>query len=173
MPERPLEELKEEVGTSKVTAEGLTIEAGKVEEFARAVKDDNPVHRSESAATEQGFEAVPAPMTFLLTSAFPRYRPEDVPRQTSKQFDLGFDSRYSVHGEQEFEFERPVRVGDTLTGTTTLTDVYQREGDRGGTMTFAVFETEFRTQDDELVATTRATGIEIEQAPDSEGGSDE
>lgn len=170
MPDRPIEELKEKIGASKVTVEEMAIEAGKVEEFARAVGDDNPVHRDGSVAVEQGFERTPAPLTFLLTSAFPRYRPDDLPREASKQFELGFDSRYSIHGEQEFEFERPVLVGDTLTGTTTLADLYQREGQRGGTMTFAVFETEYRTGDNELVATTRATGIEVEQVPDSQGG---
>lgn len=57
-----------------------------------------------------------------------------------------------------------------LTGTTTLTDVYQREGSRGGTMTFAVYETAFRNQEDELVCTARLTRIETDGAiGDSDG----
>lgn len=50
MPEIPLDERKEKVGKSEVRVEGFTIEAGKVEEFARAVKSDDPVHRDEATA---------------------------------------------------------------------------------------------------------------------------
>lgn len=167
MPDRPLAELEEMIGTSKVTAQDLRVEAGKVEEFARAVRDDSPIHRDEAAAREAGFDAIPAPVTFLLTAAFPRYRPEGTGRE-SRGFDIGFDSRYNVHGEQEFEFERPVQVGDVLTGTTTLTDVYQREGERGGTMTFATFETVYRDQSGEKVVTERTTAIELGKVPDDE-----
>lgn len=167
MPTKPIEEIKEQVGTSVQTVEDLHIEAGKVEEFARALRDDNPAHRDEDAASEQGFDAVPAPLTFTRTSYFPRYRPDGIGADLG--FDLGLRSEYLVHGEQEYEYERPVEVGDVLTGTTTLTDVYQREGNRGGTMTFAVYETEFRDQGNNLVCTTRLTRIETSGAINEQG----
>lgn len=169
MPTKLIEELEAQVGTSVRTVEDLRVEAGKVEEFARAIRDDNPAHRDEAAAADQGFDSVPAPLTFTRTAYFPRYRPEDIDENLG--FDLGLRSEYLVHGEQEYEFERPVEVGDVLTGTTTLTDVYQREGRRGGTMTFAIYETEFRDQDGELVCTTRLTRIETGGAIDE--GDDE
>ncbi len=155
MPTKSFEELRAMVGTSVVTVDGFEVEAGKVEEFARAVRDDNPAHRSQEAAAEQGFDRVPAPLTFARVSSFPRYRAVD-----GRGIDLGFRREYSIHGEQSYEFERPLQVGDVLTGTTTLTDVYQREGSRGGTMTFAVLETEYRDESDELVVVDRATAIE-------------
>ena len=111
---------------------------------------------------------MPAPLTFTRTAYFPRYRPKGINENLG--FDLGLRPEYVVHGEQEYEFERPVEVGDVLTGTTTLTNIYQREGSRGGTMTFAVYETEFYDRDDELVCTTRLTRIETGNAIDS--GSD-
>lgn len=166
MPSKSMAELKEMVGETRVTVEDFHIEAGKVEEFARAVKDDNPAHRDEVAAANQGFDAIPAPLTFVRTSAFPRYRPEDVPRLG---FDIGIDIKRELHGEQEYEFERPVYVGDTLTGISTLADVYQREGERGGMMTFFVIETEFRDENDDLVVTERMTIIETaDQREDSD-----
>lgn len=152
-----MEQLEAMVGESRVTVEGLHVEQGKVEEFSSAVHDDNPAHRDETAAAEQGFEGIPAPLTFVRTSMFPRYRPEGVPRLG---FDIGIDIRRELHGEHEFEFERPVRVGDRLTGVSTLEDVYQREGGRGGTMTFFVIETEYRDETDETVVTERLTVIE-------------
>lgn len=167
MPTKTLAELESMVGTSVVTVEGFEIEAGKVEEFARAVKDDNPAHRSRAAASEQGFDSIPAPLTYARVSDFPRYRAVE-----GRGIDIGFERAYSIHGEQTYEFERPLKVGDVLTGTTTLTDVYQRDGSRGGTMTFAVLETEYRDDDGELVVTDRATVIETAGAIETEGSDD-
>lgn len=157
------------VGESVVTIEDFDIEAGKVEEFARAVKDPNPIHRDEEAAAAEGFDAKPAPITFSRTAFFPRYRPEGV--DSVRPFDLGFDRRYSVHGEQVYEFERPLQVGDSLTAEVTLTDVYQRDGSRGGQMTFVEFEFTYTDQNDDLVLTERTTVIETGGAID-DGGDD-
>ncbi len=167
MPDKSLDELQSLVGTSVVTVENFEIEAGKVEEFARAVKDDDPVHRDPEVATERGFERVPAPLTFERVSMFPRY-------QTVEHYgiDLGFRKEFTIHGEQAYEYERPLMAGDVLTGTTTLTDAYERDGGRGGTMTFAELETAYTDQDDELVLTARATVIETAGAIES-GESDE
>jgi len=160
MPEKPLAELRSMVGQSRVTVEGLTVEAGKVEEFARAIRDDDPVYRSAEAAEERGFDAVPAPLTFTRVGRFPRYCPPDLADAERRGFDLGFDPGHTVHGEQEYVYERPLRVGETLTGTRTLVDVYRKEGDRGGRMTFAELETEYRNEAGELVVTERRTRIE-------------
>lgn len=146
------------VGETYHVIEDFAIEAGKVDEFARAVYDDNPAHRDAAAAEAQGFAAIPAPLTFARTAYFPRYRPEGQDR--IRPFDLGFDPEYSLHGEQAYEYHRPITVGDVLSGYVTLTDVYQREGSRGGEMTFAVYEFEYFDADDELVLTERGTVIE-------------
>ncbi|WP_255197448.1 FAS1-like dehydratase domain-containing protein [Halorarius litoreus] len=163
MPRYPLADLEAQVGMSNVTVRNLRVEGGKVEEFARAIHDDNPAFR----ATKRD-EPVVAPLTFTRTSYFPQYRTPVADWEFG--FELGFDRNRSVHGEQAFEFERPVREGDVLTGVTTLTDVYQREGGKGGTMTFAVFETEYRDADDELVVVSRNTRIETGQPVGDEEG---
>lgn len=158
MPEKSLTELEAMVGTTRTTVESFDVEAGKVEEFARAVYDDNPAHRDPEAASEQGHDRIPAPLTFTRVADFPRHRPDDI--EGLRGFDLGFDREYVLHGEQSYEFERPVYVGDTLHGETTLTDVYRREGRRGGDMTFAEFETRYVDENDDLVLTERAVSIE-------------
>lgn len=158
VPTKPIEELEAMVGTTHENVVEFRVEAGKVEEFARAVGDDNPAHRDEEAATRQGFDGVPAPLTFTRTAYFPRYRPEGV--DAFRPFELGFRPEYSLHGEQAYEFERPLVVGDVLHGAVTLTDVYQKGGGRGGQMTFAEFEIEYYDEDDELVVTERQTVIE-------------
>lgn len=165
MPTKPLSDLRELVGESRVTVEGFRIEAGKAEEFARAVTDPNPVFRNEATARQRGHDRVPAPLTFTRVGTFPRYRPDGL---NGHGFDLGFRPEYVLHGEQAYEYERPARVGDILMGTTTLTDLYQREGGRAGTMTFAVFETEYRDQDGDHVLTERGTSIETDGALEAE-----
>jgi len=170
MPNRPIEELEAMVGDSRVTVEEFRIEAGKVEEFARAITSDDPVFRDEAAAADRGYDRVPTPLTYSQVGRFPRYTPDDV---DGKGFDLGFQPEYVLHGEQHHEYERPMAVGDVLEGTTTLADVFQREGPRAGTMTFAVLETEYRNRDGELVLTDRSTAIETSGAVDEDAGDEE
>jgi acyl dehydratase len=47
-----------------------------------------------------------------------------------------------LHGEQEFEYHRPVVVGDVLVSEGRITDVYEKES-KGKTMTFLVSETRY------------------------------
>lgn len=172
MSERTIHRLEPRVGETSQSVQGLTVEPGKVAEFAAAVGHDGALFRDSDVAARQGFERIPAPPTFTRTSMFPRYRPHGIGRLG---FDVGFDLRDELHGEQRYEFERPVYVGDVLSGATTLTDAYEREGRQGGTMTFAVLETEFTDEVGETVVTERQTLIESD-GPDSgnqpDGGGD-
>jgi acyl dehydratase len=158
VPAKPIAALKERIGETYRTVEGFGIERGKVAEFARAIHDASDIYFDETAARDAGYETIPAPPTFPRTSYFPRYRPDGVDH--SLGFDLGFDRARVVHGEQEYEYTRPLYVGDELVGDTTLEDVYQRDGRNGGTMTFAVLRTEFVDTDGEHVLTASNTRIE-------------
>lgn len=166
MPSKSVKELKKLVGKSRTVIEELEIEAGKVAEFARAIRDDNPAHRDHDEAREQDFKTIPAPLTFTRTGYFPRYHPDSV--DSIRPFDLGFRQEYTVHGEQAYEFERPVYVGDTLTGEVELTNIYQQEGRRGGTMTFAEYTFRYCDQDGNLVLTEHQTVIETGGAIEEE-----
>jgi peroxisomal enoyl-CoA hydratase 2 len=128
----------------------LRVELGKVREFARAVKDPNPVFFAEDAA--------PAPPTFLMTIA---HWLGDLGKTRSA---VKLDYRRLLHGEQEFEYVRPIRAGDVLTFRSRTKDVFEKAGKRGGKMLFIVGETEFRNQRGEVVAYMRNTAIETEGA---------
>ena len=52
-----------------------------------------------------------------------------------------------------------------LTMQTRVDKIYEKEGKRGGTMTFVETVTEFRDPDGKLVAEARSTAIETGQAP--------
>jgi hydroxyacyl-ACP dehydratase HTD2-like protein with hotdog domain len=45
-----------------------------------------------------------------------------------------------LHGEQEFEYHRPIVSGDVLDGEQSITDIYEKDTD-AATMTFVVMET--------------------------------
>jgi peroxisomal enoyl-CoA hydratase 2 len=133
----------------------LPIEWSKVREFARAIRDPNPVYFDpELAKKEAG--GIPIPATFLQVAAFWQDS-ESVPT-------ANFDLRRILHGEQEFEFFKPIFVGDVLTGIGRISDVFEREGGRGGKMTFMVTEIEYKNQKGEKVAVARSTLIETGQA---------
>ena len=132
----------------------MHIERGKVREFARAIKDDDPLYFGEEHARREAGGIMP-PLTFLQTVALwddGRGRPRPP-----------MDLKRALHGEQEFEFLKPIFVGDVLTAVTRIADIYEKTGKRGGTMTFVVTETEFTNQRGEVVARARQVGIETGQ----------
>lgn len=163
MPNRSLEALEAQVGDTNRTIEGFDVEAGKVAEFARAIHDPAAVYLDQGAAKQAGYDHIPAPPTFHRVSYFPRYRPSGIDEEFG--FDLGFDREYVLHGEQRYEYERPLVVGDSLWGETTLENVFQRAGASGGTMTFAILRTDLYDESDDLVLQAWNTRIETDGAP--------
>ena len=136
----------------------VPIEWSKVREFARAIRDPNPVYFDrEMAQKECG--GVPVPPTFLQAASFWM----DEHSMPAANFDL----RRILHGEQDFEFLKPIFVGDVLTGVARVADVYEKEGGRGGKMTFMLTEIEYKNQKGETVAFARGTLVETGQAVSS------
>jgi acyl dehydratase len=133
----------------------MPVERGKIREFAKAIKDDNPVYFDEDYATATLGGIMPPP-TFFMTLSHWDDTGEGRP-------DLQADIRYVLHGEQEFEYLKPVYAGDVLTAITRVKDIFEKPGRRGGTMAFGVMETEFRNQRGELCVIARATLIETGQ----------
>lgn len=128
-----------------------SVERGKIWEFARAVLNESPEHSKPDAI---------APPTFPQTLAFWRAR-QARPRGGGGEVR---DMRRVLHGEQEFEYIRPLRAGDVLTATSRVVDEYEKEGRRGGTMRFVVSETQFRDQNGDVVAYSRGTSIVTSKA---------
>lgn len=134
------------------------IELGKIREFGRALHSQNPVWYSEAAAAEAGLDGVPIPPTFPISTAF--WDPPPPPGREK----LALDLRFILHGEQEFEFFGPPPVaGDNLTGRQRLVSVFEKEGKRGGTMTFVVTETTFYDESGKPVMASRGTLIQTGQ----------
>jgi hypothetical protein len=132
----------------------MVVEGGKIREFARATKSDNPDYLDGDHPL--------SPVTFLAASAF--WQDES----NSAWGDGPRNYERILHGEQEFVFfGEPPRAGDVLTGVSRIERVYEKAGRRGGAMKFTEAVTEFRDPEGKLVAESRSTSIETGQAPSS------
>lgn len=127
------------------------IEKGKIGDFADAIADDNPAYYDEDHHVENSaLRGIVAPLTFGTRLNFIR---------GAERIDLKLDWHKVLHGEQQFEYFKPVRPGDKLYCKTKIVDIYEKSG-RSGTMTFAVAETTCRDKNGEIVLIARGTTIE-------------
>jgi len=121
-----------------------TIDAEHVAGFAAALRDDNPAYRGQGATAPPTYPI--AFMTQAMSGGM----------ETFSQLGLNFMTL--VHGEQEFEYVRPLRVGETLTLTSRIGDIYEKTGS-SGTLDFVVLETEAKDADGKPVFYSRNTII--------------
>jgi acyl dehydratase len=94
----------------------------KIREFAEAVGATDPAYLDPAAARALGHPDVIAPPTFptVLAASGTRAMVDDP--------ELGLDFSRVVHGDQRFQYTRPVRAGDRLTCTTTIEMITTRAG---------------------------------------------
>jgi acyl dehydratase len=124
------------------------VEKGAIRRFAEALGDPNPIYVDEASARAAGYPALVAPPTFAMAlTANERFR---------HSLDLG--TRSILHGEQAFEYARPILAGDRITVNSRVADVLERPG-ASGPMDVIVIEDEGRDEKGELVFKTRATLI--------------
>jgi peroxisomal enoyl-CoA hydratase 2 len=127
----------------------VAVERAPVSNFARAVKDSNPVYQDPRVAREAGFVDIPAPPTFPFAMPYWGSHPELQEGLAAVGANPLWEAMSKLgpglilHGEQEFEYHRPVVVGDVLYGEDVLADVYERETDTI-VMTFLVTETAWK-----------------------------
>lgn len=140
--------IKKELAGKKFDEFDFPIERGKVKEFSKGICDPNPIYRDSAYAREQGFDDVIMPVTFPATIAF-HHPSENYMVENAQK--LGMDITRSVHGESEFIFYRPVCAGETLRAESTIGDIYEKEGKRGGTMTFVEMKTNFYDAEGRIV----------------------
>ncbi len=86
----------------------------KIREFASAIGDDNPAFHDVDAARALGYADVVAPPTFPVLMAL------KAAAAAVQDPELGLDYSRVVHGEQKFQYSRPVVAGDELVVTVTI-----------------------------------------------------
>jgi acyl dehydratase len=122
------------------------VDRDRVRQFAEAIGEDDPRFLDPEAARAAGFSDQVAPPTFptvlqIMTSG-----------QVVLDQELGLNYALVVHGEQEYEWRRPIVAGDVLKATPRIADIYAR-----GPNEFVVIEAEIADARGEVVCIARTT----------------
>ncbi|MCU1504300.1 MAG: hypothetical protein JWM12_3654 [Ilumatobacteraceae bacterium] len=151
------------------------VEAGHIMMFARSIADPNPVYYDEEAATAAGLDGIPAPPTFVQASA--QFDPDYFlrPKVGQPWFGSGKNATSlppkeggsagggggggGLHAEQHYEYHRPLVAGEVLSATVKDGKTWEKEGRRGGTLSFSESIIEYRNPAGELVVTARGVGV--------------
>lgn len=123
------------------------VEWGKVREFASAVHDPGAA-----------FEPPVPPPTFpvVLNASFIEKMIVEI---------LKLDRSRTVHGEQEYEYLRPLRVGDRVRCRARIASDTVKQGKRGGEMRIIVSEIEMSEEaTGAIIGYERSTAIETSGA---------
>ena len=117
-------------------------------QFADAIGEENPVFRDPAAARAAGHPEQLAPPTFvtkmqIMTSG-----------QVVVDQELGLDYSRVVHGEQEYEWHRPIVVGDVLTAVPRIADIFAKKSNE-----YLVIEAHVKDANGETVVVGRTTLI--------------
>lgn len=150
------------------------IEAGHIMMFARAIGDDNQIYYNEDYAKGTEPQQIVAPPTFVQSSAQfdPDYRlrPKiDQEWYGSAKGPTGLSTAEEqkgdglLHAEQHFEYHRHLSPGDVLSATVKAGETWEKQGRRGGNLTFEETITEYRDQNGDLVITARSIGVMTER----------
>ena len=112
-----------------------------VRSFTQGIGETNPIFIDEAADKAAGYSGLVAPPT--LCTIFVRQV-----KLPSVNVNFG---KSSMHAGQKVQSLAPIIVGDEITASSHLKDVYAKTG-RSGTMVFIVWETTFSNQRGQVVA---------------------
>ena len=130
----------------------VTVERGRLKDFARAIGDLNPFYLDDRVGAASEWGDVIAPPTFAIT-----FR-DEAADSTALLRDLGVDISRVLHGEQEFELFRELTPGETYLCRTKVVDIYDKTG-RSGPMAFVVREIAVTDRAGVIVAIMRQTTV--------------
>ncbi|MBI2165401.1 MAG: MaoC family dehydratase N-terminal domain-containing protein [Chloroflexi bacterium] len=123
-----------------------------VDRFCELFGEIAPIYTNDAEARRLGYRGQLVPPVMLSILRHNGSRPD---------IGLRFSYRRSIHGGQRLQVFAPICVGDILTASVVLKDVYAKTG-RSGTMVFVVWQTDFTSQQGALVAYLRESMVLIE-----------
>lgn len=152
-------ELEALVG-SVVERSGGVVCATEFQRYAAAVGDHNPLYFDREAAVAAGHPDVVMPPMFVTYVIAPTVnladlRPDGIPVDRGQPIPL---PGRRMAGGQQAEYHAWAYPGDTLTATTRIGSIVEKQG-RSGRFVVLTREISFENQRDELVAVVRRTTI--------------
>jgi acyl dehydratase len=121
----------------------------KIAEFADAIGETSLLCRDRAAAQAAGYPDVIAPPTFAIVISMASSG------RAVADPGLGLNYAMVVHGEQRFEYHRPIGAGDVLTATSTISDIRE-----AGSLTMLNTRTDIQTVSGEPVCSAYSTLVE-------------
>lgn len=121
----------------------LMVDRTRLQFFAKAIGETDPVYTDLAAARAAGYPDVPAPPTFLFAAEL------DSGANMQLLADLDIPLSKLLHGEQSFRYRQAVCAGDTVTVQSGISDIYDK---KGGKLEFVVKNSRVTNQRGELVA---------------------
>jgi N-terminal half of MaoC dehydratase len=100
----------------------LTVDAGRLRFFAKAIGETNPVFTELEMAKAAGHRDLPVPPTYLFGIEL------ESPDPFAWLAGIGVDLRRVLHGEQSFTYHSTAVAGDVLTATPRIGNVYSKKG---------------------------------------------
>lgn len=125
------------VGRSYPATPPYIVSSAKIAEFAAALKDDNPAYA--------GVDAL-APPTFAAVIAAQAWGP------LFAGDELGLELQRTMHADQRFALNRPLKVGDEVVATLTIEKVRNR-----GSVAMVTIRVDLRTTSGEELGSTTST----------------
>jgi acyl dehydratase len=131
----------------ELPASVLPIERSRLQFFAKAIGETDPIYTDAAAARDAGYPDLPAPPTFLFAAEL------DSGAGFALIQDLQIPIARLLHGEQSFTYHKAACVGDTVTVRSKVTDIYDK---KNGALEFVVKTSRATNQHGELVAEMRS-----------------
>lgn len=156
--------------TEVTDQKNFPVEATHIMMFARAIGDLNPAFHNPESDEAKASGGVVAPPTFPMAAA--QFDPDNplIPRPDTPWFGSGKTAGFAreggtggLHAEQIFEYQRPVRPGDRLTGTAREGRSWEKQSRSGGTLTFTEKITDYVDAADELVVSVTMVTVMTER----------
>ena len=133
----------------------VEVEKGDLRRFVEATGETQPLYTDAEWAKTTRYGGVIFPPTFFC--------PDSIIAAQLAGLKRPWPFKYSIDGGSEWEFHRPVRVGDTLRLTSRIADLYEKQGSpQTGRMLFTIIEVRCVNQRNELVGIARGTAIVYE-----------
>jgi acyl dehydratase len=127
-----------------------TVERGAVKKFAEAIGDLHPIYVDEEYGKQSRYGQNIAPTTFPRVFDYGKIENFNLPN-------VGL-----IHGEQTFEYKRPLLVGETINCYTEIKDYYEKRGGHGF-MGFLVLSDIGEDQAGNVIFTTKSVVIITEE----------
>lgn len=126
---------------------------------AMAVGDDNPLYLDEEYARKSRYGAIIAPpmLPYAATSA------------SASTGGMGFPGIFTLHAQDEWRFERPVKDGDKMSTSIALVGLEERPSRWGGTAYHQTTEFRFTNQDGNVISIYTPLYVRAERTKAREG----